>query len=269
MTRQRALLVNDDGYKAAGLRALIAQMQQDFDVVAVAPEREQSWMAKSISAHHELHMTPVSYHEFTGFQVNGTPADCTQLGIYETEQRPDLVVSGINHGANVGHGHITSSGTVGAALEAAFLGVPAFAVSVYGARKAANGQDLHGKETVDVFRTPARIAEQIIKKIMATGFPVQAQVIAINMAADVAADARWAVTHPHTVPYGQLFEKQASGGYANIIRSEYSLEAIQHTDLAAVKQGLVSIVPLTITLTSEMGQAELAELLKIDIFAEN
>jgi len=266
--QQRALLVNDDSYKAAGLRALIAQMQQSYDVVAVAPEHEQSWMGKSISGHHELHLTPVNYHEFTGFHVNGTPADCTQLGMHETGARPDLVVSGINHGANLGHGHITSSGTVGAALEAAFLGVPAFAVSVYGASKAANGQDLHAKETVEVFRTPALIAECIINKIMAMGFPEQAQVIAINMAADVADDAKWVVTQPHTVPYGRLFEKQASGGYANKIRAEYSAESIRNTDLAAVNQGFVSIVPLTMTLTSELGQAELAELLKVDIYAE-
>ncbi len=261
----RALLVNDDGYKAAGLRALIAEMQQSYDVVAVAPEREQSWMGKSISGHHELHMTSVEYHEFKGYHVNGTPADCTQLGIHETGERPDFVVSGINHGSNVGNGFIASSGTVGAAFEAAFLGLPAFAVSIKRAGVAPAGTDWNAEETVNLFRAPASIARKIITKIMAAGFPSSVQVIAINMTLDVAEDAPWVVTHPHAVPYGRLFEKQANGAYINRLRGEYRDEDIADSDLGAVLQGKVSIAPLTMTLSSDEGKDELAVQLGIDL----
>lgn len=266
----RALLVNDDGYKAAGLRALIAEMHKNYEILAVAPEKEQSWMGKSISGHHELHLTPVQYYEFDGYHVNGTPADCTQLGIHEIGNRPDLVVSGINHGANVGHGYIASSGTVGAAFEAAFLGIPAFAVSILRSGIVPKDVDWNAQSTAKLFQKPAAIAARIIDQIMKAGFPASTQVIAINMALDIQEDAPWVVTHPHAVPYGRIFEKQASGGYLiNRTRPRYRDEDIVHSDLGAVLQGKVSIAPLVMTLSSDEGKDELAGLLGIEKHGKN
>jgi 5'-nucleotidase len=262
---QRALIVNDDGYKAAGIRALIREFKDEYDVTAVAPAQEQSWMAKSISGHHDLHLTPVTYHEFKGWHVNGTPADCTQLGLYETGERPDLVVSGLNHGANIGHAHILSSGTVGAAFEAAFQGVPAFAASVWQVKQQYRGTDFTAPESVKIFETAAAVTRQIVDKVMKAGFPASAQVIAINLPYDVTPDAKWVITTPHHVSYGQVFVPEA-GVYRNHSTSELRGDEEPASDLAALTHGYVSIVPISLRLTSEAGRQELASLLDIPVF---
>lgn len=263
----KALIVNDDGYKAAGIRALVRELNPHYHTVAVAPDREQSWMGKSISGHHELALTPISYHEFEGFHVNGTPADCTQLGLYETGKRPDFVVSGINHGANIGHAHIISSGTVGAAFEAALQGVPAFAVSVWQVKRLNPDMDFNAPASIELFKTAATVTRRVIDKVMAAGFPKSVQVIVINVAYDVTPDAKWAVTTPHTLSYGKLFDLQSNGMYKNLGSNELEVDKAPDTDLAALAKGYVSVVPLTLRLTSDAGRAELAEVLDAPIFS--
>jgi 5'-nucleotidase len=262
---QKALLVNDDGYKAGGIRALQRAFSAAYDVVAVAPEKEQSWMGKSISGHHELTMTPVTYHEFDGWHVNGTPADCAQLGLYETGERPDFVVSGLNHGANIGHAHIMSSGTVGAAFEAAFQGVPAFAASVWQVKRMNPGADFNSVKSVDLFTTPADITLRIVQRVLAAGFPERAQVIAINIPFGVKPDAPWVVTKPHHIPYGRVFAGDG-GVYRNAERAVLEGHEAPATDLAALAAGYISIVPITLQLSSRASRAELAALLDIPIF---
>ena len=262
---QKVLVVNDDGYKAAGIRALIREFRQAYDVVAVAPDREQSWMGKSISGHHQLHLTPITYHEFDGYHVNGTPADCAQLGLYETGARPDFVLSGINHGANIGHGHILSSGTVGAALEAAMQGVPAFATSAWGLHKDEGRPDLNVPETIDLFANAAAITRAIVEKVMRLGFPTDTQVIGINVPLTATLDTKWVVTKPHSVPYGQVFGAHPEGGYANNRYHILEGDEEQGTDLAALAQGYVSIVPISLQLTSAAGRADLARKLDIEL----
>lgn len=265
----RALLVNDDGYKSAGIRALQKELAAHYEVKAIAPADEQSWKGKSISASHQpLTMLQVKYHEFDGYAVNGTPADCTQLGLFELHNSlPDLVVSGINNGANIGHAHIMSSGTVGAALEAAFQGVPAFAASVWRMKNNNKGVDFHSVEATKLFATPALISRQIIDKVMAAGFPTGVQVIAINMRYDVAPDAKWFVTEPHRLPYGKVFHKEEDQ-YLNRGDNELVGHEAPGSDLDVIAQGHVSIVPISVELTTEAGRQQLAQLLNIPIFNE-
>lgn len=115
------LLVNDDGIHAPGLNSLHAELVKFAQVTVVAPAVEQSGVGHSITYLHPL-LAHREYRqdEFFGWKVEGSPADCVKLGIMELAQpRPDLVVSGINHGANVGI-NILYSGTVAAAIEGAF-----------------------------------------------------------------------------------------------------------------------------------------------------
>lgn len=127
------LLTNDDGILAPGLQALHARLAPRHAVVVVAPDQERSAVGHGITLHHPLRALPVSLNaHFKGFAVSGTPADCVKLGIHDLlTLRPDLVLSGINPGANVGV-NINYSGTVAAAKEAALCGLPAIAVSVQG-----------------------------------------------------------------------------------------------------------------------------------------
>lgn len=130
--KMNVLLTNDDGIQAEGLRALYRRFARDYPTTVVAPERERSAVSHSITLHKPLrlchHRGADGVHD--GYAVSGTPADCVKLGVLELlERRPDLVVSGINPGANVGI-NLNYSGTVSAAKEAALLGLPAIAVSV-------------------------------------------------------------------------------------------------------------------------------------------
>ncbi len=125
------LLTNDDGIYARGLSALYGELSQDAECLIVAPEAEQSAVGHAITLMRPLMVRRARKNgTFWGYAVSGTPADCVKIGIRELSQGPvDLVVSGINLGANVGI-NVIYSGTVSAATEGAILGVPALALSL-------------------------------------------------------------------------------------------------------------------------------------------
>ncbi len=124
------LLVNDDGIHAPSLWALYDELTKWGDVTVISPAAEQSGVGHSITYLHPLLAHEEYRHgRLVGWKVDGRPADCVKLGIHELcPRRPDVVVSGLNAGANVGL-NIIYSGTVAAAVEAAFYGIPSFAVS--------------------------------------------------------------------------------------------------------------------------------------------
>ena len=122
------LLTNDDGIDAVGLRALADALSRDYDVTVVAPASNQSGVGGARS----WWDTTVEYTETgAGYAVDGTPADCVAVADVALGLDPDAVVSGCNHGPNIGAHILGQSGTVGAAMEASFLGTPAIAVSLY------------------------------------------------------------------------------------------------------------------------------------------
>ena len=127
-----ALLTNDDGIDSHFLRVLVEEVSHYFEVVICAPEGEKSWIGHAISRHEKLR--PVNRDndfDCKAFALNGTPADCVNFAVGNLLPRnPDLVISGINLGYNVTLPMILSSGTVGAALEGALLGLRAFAASM-------------------------------------------------------------------------------------------------------------------------------------------
>jgi 5'-nucleotidase len=122
------LLTNDDGIDAVGIRALADALSRDHDVTVVAPATNQSGVGGARS----WWETTVDYTETDrGYAVEGTPADCVAVADVALGLDPDVVVSGCNHGPNIGAHILGQSGTVGAAMEASFLGTPAVAVSLY------------------------------------------------------------------------------------------------------------------------------------------
>ena len=127
----RILLTNDDGIFAPGLAALYKQLTDLGDVTVVAPTDSQSGASHSVTFFEPLGCTQVEIPGlFTGFGVHGSPADCVKLAAMQLHHEPiDLVVAGINNGANVGI-NVYYSGTVAAAMEAAFLGIPSVALSL-------------------------------------------------------------------------------------------------------------------------------------------
>lgn len=123
----RILLSNDDGFQAPGLGVLAAELADLAEITVVAPQRNQSGASNSLTLE-----TPLRVEEIRPdfFYVNGTPSDCVHIAVTGLlEHAPDMVVSGINHGANLGD-DVLYSGTVAAAMEGRFLGYPAVAVSL-------------------------------------------------------------------------------------------------------------------------------------------
>lgn len=125
----RLLCTNDDGIHARGLQVLAAAAAAHGDVHVVAPDRQQSASSHSLTLHRPLRVTRVEDGRYT---IDGTPTDCVLIAVNELlEERPDFVLSGVNHGPNMGE-DVLYSGTVAAAMEATILGVPAVAVSFAG-----------------------------------------------------------------------------------------------------------------------------------------
>lgn len=155
----RMMLTNDDGIHAPGLWALYHAFSSRHQVTVVAPDRERSAVGHGITLHQPIRSQVVRINDGqSGFAVNGTPADCVKLGLAELlDKRPQLVVSGINPGANVGI-NVNYSGTVAAAKEAAMAGIPAMAVSI-----AAPGDD-HADAV-------ARFAESLARQVMGWDLP--------------------------------------------------------------------------------------------------
>ncbi len=160
------LLTNDDGIFAPGLAAVYKELVKIGDVTVVAPSGSQSGASHSITFAEPLVCNKVDINGlFTGFSVKGSPADCVKLASMQLCKKPiDMLVSGINGGANVGI-NVHYSGTVAAAMEGAFLKIPAVAMS------------LAAEETMD-FKTAAKYCIKILKKIM----PIESgEVININI----------------------------------------------------------------------------------------
>ena len=152
------LLTNDDGIHAKGLWAMERVLSRQHKVSVVAPDKERSAVGHSITLVHPLRLNTVQTNGGWGYAVNGTPADCVKLAVLEIlETRPDLVISGINPGANVGV-NLNYSGTVSAAKEAALMGIPAIAVSQ---DPAPNHEYSPAAEFVDI----------LVTKVMGEGLP--------------------------------------------------------------------------------------------------
>ncbi|HCY88271.1 MAG TPA: 5'/3'-nucleotidase SurE [Desulfobacteraceae bacterium] len=127
----KILLTNDDGYRAPGILALYRALAPEHEVILVAPDRERSAIGHGITLNQPLRYDRVALNGGgKGYAVNGTPADCVKLGLFDLcDGMPDLVISGINSGSNTGV-NINYSGTAGAAREASINGVAAIAVSL-------------------------------------------------------------------------------------------------------------------------------------------
>jgi 5'-nucleotidase len=153
----RILISNDDGVSAPGIHALAKEFS-DCETVIVAPERERSTTGHALTLHKPLRMKRL---ERNVYWVSGGPADCIYLGIFELlkGKKPDLVLSGINRGANLGQ-DVFYSGTASAAREAVNLGFPAMAVSL--------DLSYHRKENQEHYATAAKAARKVLEKALET-----------------------------------------------------------------------------------------------------
>jgi 5'-nucleotidase len=237
----RILLTNDDGILAPGLAAMRRELARLGEVTVVAPESPQSASGHAITVGDAIISSRVHVNEeFHGYSIVGRPADCVKLAVRELlDPPPDLVVSGINAGSNVGI-NILYSGTVAAAAEAAFYGLPAVAVS------------LDFQAELD-FRQAATIAYRVIVELIQSGLK-PGLLINVNLPALDGGPPRGVrVVRQSTQPMRERFVKAndprgrtyfwLTGGFAD--------DGEPDTDLRAISEGYVAVTPLRLDLTRD------------------
>lgn len=232
----RILLSNDDGYFAPGLAALHAALQDLGELTVVAPEQNRSGASNSLTLDRPLFMKQAA----NGFYfVNGTPTDCVHLAVTGMlDYVPDIIVSGINAGANMGDDTIYS-GTVAAATEGYLLGIPSIAISLVGA------EYRH-------FATAGAVARQLVERFVAQPFP-EPVLLNVNVPdCPLAAIQGQEVTRLGRRHKAEPVVKMVSPRQETVYwvgAAGSAADAGPGTDFNAVDRGFVSITPLQIDLT--------------------
>jgi 5'-nucleotidase len=256
------LLTNDDGYNCVGFYPLLEELSKEFKVLAAAPAIQKSWVGKSINAHTEFEIKEEKIGNFNVYAVNGTPADCVQVALYHLlKNAPKIVISGINMGENIGHGRILSSGTVGAAMEAAIDGIKAISTSLYIPPNIKNRTDFYDPKNYVMFRNAAQITLKIAKIVMDSNLNSNIDLVSINIPFNATVDSPFEITRPFKEPYGQLFSKQKN----KFIHTQPILEFTNlkdGTDLKALHEGKISITPISLDLVSKESVKDLREMVK-------
>jgi 5'-nucleotidase len=237
------LVTNDDGIHAAGLAALAEALASLGEVYVVAPDREQSAVGHALTLHRPLRVDRVGDHRFA---VNGTPSDCVNLGVLGLlPEPPVLVVSGVNHGSNLGD-DVTYSGTVSAAMEGTLLGVPSMAIS-----------QLDGE--AGGFDSAKRIAELVAARVLVEGLPAKT-LLNVNVPRVEVRGIRM-TRLGHRVYREKVVQEMDPRGrpYYWIGAGPPEWREDEASDIAAVHDGWASVTPLHLDLTHFGALGRMAE----------
>ena len=253
----RVLLTNDDGIEAAGLQALRSALLrvEGIELAVIAPDGNRSAMARSITTRRPLWVQEVDFGDGThGYATDGTPVDCVRLanlGLVEGFQA-ELVVSGINHGSNLGD-DITYSGTVAAALEAIVLGLPGIAVSQ---QSSARELDFRVGSAFE-FETAATFTARLVAELEATPLP-QGTLLNVNVpcpppsGVEVARLGKRVYRDELALVDEDLDPTRPRRQYRIYGDASYERDETG-TDLAAVAQGKIAVTPVHFDLTDREG----------------
>jgi 5'-nucleotidase len=242
----RVLLTNDDGITAKGLNAMRRALLEvrDVELEVIAPDSNRSATGRAVTLHDPIWVEEVEFGDGTsGFATDGTPVDCVRfasLGLIEAP--PELIVSGINHGANLGD-DITYSGTVAAALEGIMLGIPAVAVSL-----------VRGGDFEPLAAFVARLVDELDEVPMPAG-----TLLNVNGPGGEVRSAR-ACRLGKRVYNDRMELTEEAGGRRRyrLYGDEPSYEHEAGTDFAAIAEGLIAVTPIHFDLTDQAGVEELA-----------
>ncbi len=242
MKRPLILVSNDDGYDSPGIYALVMSLRRIANVVVVAPATQQSAVGHAITVQTPLRARPIERGaHFTGWAVEGTPADSVKLGVSTLlKRKPDLVVSGINHGMNTSI-NVIYSGTVSAATEGAVLGIPAIAMSLASHSLKA---DMSGAAT---------FARKIAAEVLKRGLP-KGTLLNVNVP-DVPAEklAGVAVTKQGRSWWDDGFETRRDpvGRDYYWLVGKYVWDDNPLADDVALQKNMISVTPLHYSLTDD------------------
>ena len=266
MEKPQILLTNDDGIRSPGLWAAAAALSAIGYVTVTAPREQSSGMGRSLPntsdgiIHEE--QVQVNGQKWSVFAVGGSPAQAVLHGVYEVlKKKPDLVVSGINYGENVASG-ITISGTVGAALEASSIDIPAMAVSLEADRK----YHLSYSDDVD-FSVAADFTARIARLLLGRKLPQDVNVLKVDVPSDATLETPWELTrismqryYEPVPPDRKSWDVPAVMGYQEAGTLDTEPEG---TDVYAMRvKRNVSVTPLSLDLTSRVDFDELNRLMR-------
>lgn len=253
----KILISNDDGVMAEGIKALVTELSKEHEVYVVAPDRERSAAGHSLTLH-----TPIRVEELDSrfgakriWVTSGTPGDCVKIGInaiLAEDEKPDLVISGINHGPNLGS-DILYSGTVSCAMEGAMMGYPSIAVSLASM-----------SSEPALFQNVAKFMLEFVRKIENYKFPPKT-ILNVNVPGLMSEDlAGIAITKLGGKMFTDEYDKRVDP--RGKVYYWMAGELIKHcdnddSDLNALRWNKVSVTPITFEMTLESVRPELEELL--------
>lgn len=247
------LVTNDDGIDSPGINALVAAMRPLGDVVVVAPDRQQSAVGHALTVSSPLRATPFHRDGVPfGFAINGTPADCVKLGVSTLlDRRPDVVVSGINHGSNTSVNALYS-GTVSAATEGTLMGIPSIAFSLATFDLAAD------------MSLAAEVAHDVVSRLPSLHIPA-GTLLNVNIpAVDRASYKGLRITRQGRSAWRDSYQRRNDphGREYFWLHGEFvTLEVLEDADDLAVADGYTAITPLHYELTNERMMDSLREAL--------
>ena len=247
------LITNDDGIHARGLQTLREVLSRSHEIYLVAPDRQKSASGHGITVHKPLRVDKIAYRDAVGYAVNGTPADCVKLALEELlPHKPDLIISGINSGPNLGT-DILYSGTVSAAIEGIISEVPSIAVSL-----------VVEKEDKDNYLQAAKFIAKLAPIVLTKGLPVDT-IVNVNIPDLKQAKIKGVkITKLGVRKYINCIEKRKDprgknyywlGGQVNDIELDNDSGIL--TDIKAVTEGYISVSPVHFDLTNYNTISEL------------
>lgn len=267
-TEPQILLTNDDGIKSPGLWAAAEALDELGFVTVIAPREQASGTGRSFPNTYDgqVHAEKlvVNGKEWTVHALGGTPAMAVLYGIFDLiPGQPDLIVSGINYGLNVGSG-VTISGTVGAALEGAAAGIPSLAISLE------TDQEYHASYSLDIdFKSAGYFTKYFAKRLLTKTMPSDVDVLKVEVPADATPTTPWETTRQSTLRFYRPTppeEKIDLGikGLGYEISPDYDQSPPRTDSNAVVNRRVVAVTPLSLDLTSRVDLDQLKDLLDQD-----
>ena len=237
----RILLTNDDGIRAPGIRALWEWLHDDAEIVVAAPAQQQSATGHSITVYHPIWVNEHSFSTpgVTGWRIGGTPADSVKIALDTLmAEPPDLIISGINHGPNLGT-DVLYSGTVSAAVEGAMHGIPAIAISL-----ATDGDP--------DFRPAAEFCHKLVRQIIEQKLPAFS-LLNVNVPPVPSAEIQGiSITKLGHIEYENAFEKRVDPRgrtYYWMAGTAMDTDNAGDSDVAAIRANRISLTPIHFDLT--------------------
>lgn len=237
------LVSNDDGFFSDGIKTLANRLREMGEVWVVAPDREQSASGHSLTLHRPLRARPASKTHKNVFMVDGTPTDCVNLAVNKLMPRkPDIVVSGINRGANLGD-DVTYSGTVAASLEAVLLGIPAIAMSA----------SPHMATDDYQYEAAADFAAFLVGKVLEHGL-TPGTLLNVNVPSETkVGERKCVICRMGKRVYSDVIEEKLDPRgrpYYWIGGSKVGSRVDPGTDCEAAEQGKISVTPVQLDMTN-------------------